>query len=246
MASTNKTSNYELSQFLGTDKPAWLSDYNSDMSKIDTQMKANADAATAAGGSATSANTAIGTLSSLTTDDKTSVVAAINEVDGHADTAQSTANTASTAAETATAKANQALAGIANFNLSSAGTVSVSGANMNTGFTTLNIAKNSDGSLCKIYGEIRSSYQGSTTTTFTSGDTGLRPESAITIQGCMIRETKTNDGLSATYYQSFTINTDGTITWENASAGTVTNLRWYFMASLIFVKDFGDLPTPEA
>lgn len=35
MASTNKTQNLELSQFLGTDKPAWLADYNSDMEKID-------------------------------------------------------------------------------------------------------------------------------------------------------------------------------------------------------------------
>lgn len=36
MGSTNKTTNYELSQFLGTDKPAWLQDYNGDMQKIDT------------------------------------------------------------------------------------------------------------------------------------------------------------------------------------------------------------------
>lgn len=44
MASTNQTANYSLSQFIGTDKPAWLGDYNQDMSKIDTAMKANADA----------------------------------------------------------------------------------------------------------------------------------------------------------------------------------------------------------
>lgn len=41
MASTNKTPNYNLSQFVGTDIPQWLTDYNNDMSKIDTQMKAN-------------------------------------------------------------------------------------------------------------------------------------------------------------------------------------------------------------
>lgn len=35
MSSTNKTAKLELSQFLGTDKPAWLGDYNSDMQKID-------------------------------------------------------------------------------------------------------------------------------------------------------------------------------------------------------------------
>ena len=52
MTATNKTTNYELSQFVGSDRPTWLGDYNSDMSKIDTQLKQNADdvASAAAGG----------------------------------------------------------------------------------------------------------------------------------------------------------------------------------------------------
>lgn len=52
MTATNKTTNYQLSQFVGTDRPMWLGDYNSDMSKIDTQLKRNADdiASAAAGG----------------------------------------------------------------------------------------------------------------------------------------------------------------------------------------------------
>lgn len=52
MTATNKTTNYELSQFVGTDRPTWLGDYNSDMSKIDTQLKQNADdiASATAGG----------------------------------------------------------------------------------------------------------------------------------------------------------------------------------------------------
>lgn len=58
MSSTNKTTNYELSQFIGSDKPAWLVDYNGDMSKIDNQMKANADAAASAASQAASAGTA--------------------------------------------------------------------------------------------------------------------------------------------------------------------------------------------
>lgn len=44
MSSTNKTPNYNLSQYVGTDKPTYLGDYNGDMLKIDTQMKENADA----------------------------------------------------------------------------------------------------------------------------------------------------------------------------------------------------------
>lgn len=43
MTATNKTANYELSQFVGSDRPTWLGDYNSDMSKIDKQLKQNAD-----------------------------------------------------------------------------------------------------------------------------------------------------------------------------------------------------------
>lgn len=52
MTATNKTENYELSQFVGSDRPMWLGDYNSDMSKIDAQLKRNADdiASAAAGG----------------------------------------------------------------------------------------------------------------------------------------------------------------------------------------------------
>lgn len=43
MTATNKTVNYQLSQFVGSDRPTWLGDYNDDMSKIDRQLKQNAD-----------------------------------------------------------------------------------------------------------------------------------------------------------------------------------------------------------
>ena len=47
MGHTNETANVELSQFLGTDKPAWLVDYNGDMAKLDAYIyavKVKADA----------------------------------------------------------------------------------------------------------------------------------------------------------------------------------------------------------
>ena len=79
MASTNKTTHYNLSQYVGTDKPTYLVDYNTDMSNIDTgiydaQAKANVN------------ESSIGTLSNLTTDSKSDLVSAINEVDSHCDT----------------------------------------------------------------------------------------------------------------------------------------------------------------
>nr|DAD94894.1 MAG TPA: hypothetical protein [Podoviridae sp. ct7gc4] len=59
MTATNHTTNYNLSQFAGTDRPTWLGDYNGDMTKIDAQLKKNADAiASAAGGLKTVAHTA--------------------------------------------------------------------------------------------------------------------------------------------------------------------------------------------
>ena len=51
MASTNKTSNLELSQFIATDIPTWLVDYNGDMEKIDAGVaNAQNQANTAAAG----------------------------------------------------------------------------------------------------------------------------------------------------------------------------------------------------
>lgn len=64
MAHTNSTTNFELPIFLGTDKPSWLNDFNGAMTDIDTQMKANADAASAA---YTKAEGAEGGVSGLTT-----------------------------------------------------------------------------------------------------------------------------------------------------------------------------------
>jgi hypothetical protein len=83
MASTNKTTHYELSQYIGTDKPTYLTDYNQDMSRIDAGIygaKSLADVN----------ESAIGTLANLSTTAKTDLVSAINEVDG--DVATNTAN----------------------------------------------------------------------------------------------------------------------------------------------------------
>lgn len=85
MSSTNHTTNYNLPQFVGGDKPAWLGDVNPALSAIDTQMKLNADAASAA---ATAASTADGKA--------VAAGSAASTADGKAETAQTTANGAVT------------------------------------------------------------------------------------------------------------------------------------------------------
>ena len=233
MASTNKTTNYELSQFLGTDKPAWLSDYNSDMNKIDTQMKANADAATAAGGTASSAATAIGSLTDLTTTDKTSTVAAINEVDSNADTAQNTANSAYNATTT-NAAAIAALSAYLDLNNFTTPTVSCSGGTLNTTSTNISCASNADGSLGKVYGYLRFTAQsGTVVVTF---PTPLRPNTALTINGIV---TAQYDSSNITM-RSMTIGTDGLATITFSSTASGAQWRCCLAACVIFAKSFDD------
>lgn len=62
MSYTNKTPNYELPQYIGTDKPTYLEDMNGAYSTIDTTMKSNAQAAAAAQSTADTNTTAISTL----------------------------------------------------------------------------------------------------------------------------------------------------------------------------------------
>lgn len=70
-----------------------------------TQARTNIDAAGTADVDAV--KTTIGTLTNLSTNDKASIVGAINEVKGTADTAKTTADTANSTATAAQTKANQ-------------------------------------------------------------------------------------------------------------------------------------------
>lgn len=91
MPSTNKTNPYELSQFIGSDIPSWLSDYNGDMLKINNaiqEAKTSADDAMSSAGSASSdvtalSNTVTGLTENLNTTNQnvtknTSDIASIN------------------------------------------------------------------------------------------------------------------------------------------------------------------------
>lgn len=83
MSSTNKTTNLELSQFIGSDKPQWLVDYNGDMSKIDAgvaNVKAQADATDLTVASHTSS---IANLTQASSDQGTAITALRTDVDGN-------------------------------------------------------------------------------------------------------------------------------------------------------------------
>lgn len=201
MSYTNQTTNYQLPLYVANDKPTYLGDFNTAMNTIDTQMKANADAsATAistAQGAVTTANTASATATQAQTD---------------ATTAQNTANSAQTDATTALTTANN-IANELNLTTSTV-TCTITNGSLASGNNSLTIAKNTSGSLAKIYGRLRSNGAYGT---ITSGDTGLRPTSAITFNGCALRVTPNYVPI----YQSFTLNTNGTITTDMPNMGRV-------------------------
>lgn len=104
MASTNKTPNLGLSQFQPLDKPAWLGDYNQDMSKIDTAVHNNQ---TKVDSMETNVNVAISSADAATKAAQAATEAAA-EATSVAQNAQTTANNVSGTATQALAVAQQA------------------------------------------------------------------------------------------------------------------------------------------
>ena len=236
MASTNKTTHYELSQYVGTDKPTYLTDYNNDMSAIDTgiynaQSKADTAYSTAntadgkadtaitnAGTAQTDASTAltrIGTMANLDTTEKTNLVGAINEVKETADE-------------------------INKFNF----TTFTDYTNASVGITTsactwtggtLTIAKNSDGSVCKIYGKIYTSKTDQLAT-ITIPNTGITPSDTITISTAGFEIIGRDSSCAIKLYSN------GNVELRMFGAGSGSNdVPAMFIPFVIFVKDFGDV-----
>lgn len=238
MSSTNSTSNYGLSQFIGTDKPAWLADYNQDMSKIDTQMKLNADSATSAAGSASTANTAVGTLANLTTTAKTDLVSAINEVDSNADTAQNTANEANISA-------SSALTEIGKFNLTNRSnlTPSADRGNITSDKTYVRFASDTSVSVFKLYGRIQVRLATGTAAPITiTMASPLRPSETYTIEaGCIM--TSGSSTVNTQYVRpcSIQIATDGTVTITTETLQSdIATVNLIIPPCLYFNTNFGD------
>ena len=100
MSSTNKTSHYNLPQFIGSDIPTWLGDFNSAMTAIDSGINA---AATSASGAATKAEQA-STDAAAAASSATSAYNAAAAAQQSADDAAAAVTTEQTRAEAAEKK----------------------------------------------------------------------------------------------------------------------------------------------
>ena len=101
MGYTNKTSHYELPQYVANDKPSWLGDFNAAMLKIDTAIADTDATAEAANSAATGAQTQVASLSAQLSTIQGQVNTAVDTAtaaDGKATTAQTIATQANTAA----------------------------------------------------------------------------------------------------------------------------------------------------
>lgn len=245
MSSTNKTTNYELSQFVGSDKPAWLADYNQDMSKIDAGIHAAQSAATAADGKADTNTSNIGDMTYLATTAKNTLVAAINEVDSDVQTAQNTANSASTAASTANLN-------IAKFNLVNKSTLTPT---INLGtvdpLTSLQFATDNTNSVFKVYGRLRINNLNNISgkVTVKVGETSLRPSQAYQINSGVIMTVRSvNDTITAVGSRNIKVDTNGSIyivtpldeTGAASLDGATSVLDFIISPCLYFNSDFGD------
>lgn len=241
MSSTNHTTNYNLPQFVGGDKPAWLGDVNPAMAAIDAQMKLNADAASAAAGAASTADGKAVTAGQ-----------AASTADGKAETAQTTANGAVTRI---TALENK-------FNLSelqsktAAELVSVSGLSVDGIYR---LAEDTTGSVFKFYNYIAVTNTTSATVTIplvaVPGFTGIyglkvftlsqAPAEAYAVAGAGTYIFKASGILSNVNIANFYVGSDGgiyvlgntTSTW-GITAGQTMQLN--FSPCIYFNANFGD------
>lgn len=101
MGHANETSNYELPQFVGTDKPTWLGDINGAMLKIDNAIAGVASDATSAVSVANGAATLATSASEAASTATATAEAASTAASGAASVANTAADTANNAQSTA-------------------------------------------------------------------------------------------------------------------------------------------------
>ena len=156
MGATNHTANYDLPQWIGTDKPTFLGDLNDAFLKIDTGMKTNqseiSGAVSDAGNAlakATSAEQGVNTLTPL-----------VNTASENASQALTTANNAASTANTANTNANVANTKLNTFDWS-ASTSLTKPAGVTWEEFTVNYSRNSGLYLLNLYGTIAGSFNNS-------------------------------------------------------------------------------------
>lgn len=223
MGATNKTTYYELPQYVQSDKPSYLGDFNGAMNTIDSAIHTNAVNIGINGTAIENTNALIGDLDNLTTDTKTSIVGAINEVNSKVDTNEEyfNINTFTTINKTDMVMSDP-LVTIANG-------------------SSLTLATNSDSTLFKLYGKIDVNTNGYENELSLSFPTSLRPTSALTINNVYLGIFYHTDGhIYSIQSLPITIATNGIVTLTLGHQDILLLQSCILQPCLYFLKDFGD------
>lgn len=246
MSATNHTANYNLPQFVGSDKPAWLGDVNPAMNAIDTAMHANAVKAQQG------------------VDDAQTAQATAETAEQHAQDAITDAGTAQTTANQAIANigtANEKIDALATkMQLTEFDTAEYQ-LNGTTSKLRLTLAQSEDGSVFKIYGVflIRNT-SGGTINPFNGHlnssnhiKTGLYLKSApskafsITPIGFCFQQ-NANSLVDSIFEINGFVEADGEITfnfWDSTNQLNKYGRYIEFTPCVYFNTNFGDTPTGE-
>lgn len=245
MSSTNHTTNYNLPQFVGSDKPAWLGDINPAFGAIDTAMHNNATAAAQASTDAGNAATAAASAATAAADAATA-----------AGTAQTTANNAVAGLSETNTKLN---AFVTTMTINDFETCNVTLSGTNTKLR-LTLAQSEDGGIFKIYGVTQiSNNSGSAINPFgairnASGHikTGLylktAPTEAFAMAAVGMEFTKGGSAILNNSEINVFVEADGEITLDYWGSSSIANNQAHYLylpACIYFNTNFGDTPEQQ-
>lgn len=262
---SGETTNYDLPQFVGTDKPTWLGDFNTAMASIDAGMAENASDITSLGtrvssaeAAASQASTDVASLTSTVSTLSSNVQSATTT----ANNAQSTASSALNTANTANGKADTNTANIATntsaisaldtrvtategdiqkFNLTASEITPsrVTGTFTIPANSKISFATNSDGSIATLSGQLTCTNVTAAGTAKIS--TSLRPESEMTVWGACLSATYAGTTAFKRLQQvGMTFKTNGDIVFPVDMVANNDSCRLIFINTMIFIKDLGE------
>ena len=246
MSSTNTTPNFGLPQYIPTDKPTYLGDFNKAMLDIDTNMKSIENKAVSAESSVATANsnasqalenanqasTKADTAKATATQAQTTATTAKNT----ADTAKSTADTAKSTADTANSTANMNTNLINNIkkwtkpqNIVDSGLTS----------SSLNCSYNKELGLLNLYGKFNILRSNPNNIILGTLPEEIRPKNTRTIiNGFTPVYPIGSAGDGAGIPADLTINSQGQIVLYNNGVGAPPTLNYGFIQLMLNISDW--------
>ena len=248
MSATNSTPNYDLPQYVATDKPTYLGDFNKAMLDIDTNMKSIENKADSAESASTTANsnasqalenanqasTKADNAQATATQAQTTATTAKNT----ADTAQSTATTAKNTADTANETANMNTQNIANMKKWTKPVSIVDSAITNS---SLNCSYNLELKMLSLYGRLNFNKDNPNNIILGTLPEAVRPTKTRTITNGLtpvypIGQSGDGAGIPA----DLTINPQGQIVLYNNGVGAPSRLNYGFIQLMLNISDWLD------